>query len=76
MHFKLYWKQLGGHVHVRVFSAADTRLTHGKNGDLCFRPDEWEAFLKCFQDRHTDTITVLPEDNDPGRPVPHHGSGP
>jgi hypothetical protein len=61
-HFRVRWKKLGGHVHVRVFTAGRPALTHGKNGDLVFREDEWEAFLRCFQDRGDDTITILPED--------------
>ena len=61
-HFRLWHKTAGEHVHVRVFSSTHSNLTHGKNGDLCFRKDEWESFLRCFQDRGTDTITVLPED--------------
>jgi hypothetical protein len=64
-HFRLRWEQRGGHVHVRVFSAEHAALTHGKNGDLVFRPAEWESFLRCFQDKGTDTITVLPENGTP-----------
>ena len=61
-HFRLRWIKRGGHVHVRMFSAGRENLTHGKNGDLVFLPHEWEAFLRCFQDRGAVTITVTPED--------------
>lgn len=54
--------KLGGHVHVRVFSAERAALTHGKNGDLVFREAEWESFLRCFQDSGADTVTVKAED--------------
>ena len=60
-HFRLRYIQHGNHVHVRVFVAKHANLTHAKAGDLAFNPDEWEAFLRCFQDRGTDTITVIPE---------------
>ena len=45
-HFRLRWRKLGGHIHVRVFSSefgADT--THGKNGDLVFREQEWQDLV-------------------------------
>jgi hypothetical protein len=61
-HFLLRWKKLGGHVRVRVFTSSHEAMTHGKNGDLIFQGQEWEAFLRCFQDRGTDTITIIPED--------------
>lgn len=63
-HFRLRWKQRGAHVHVRVYSAPTENQTHGKNGDLVFREDEWESFLRCFNDRGEDRITVLPEDGE------------
>jgi len=61
-HFILRWKQLGGHVHVRMFTSKFLTLTHGGNGSLVFLQAEWESFLRCFQDRGTDTITVIPEE--------------
>jgi hypothetical protein len=33
---RIYWRLLGGHVHVRVFC-------NGKAGDLVFSEDEWKA---------------------------------
>ena len=39
---RMYFRQLGGHVHVRVFSGKHVTLTHAKNGDLTFSKDEWE----------------------------------
>lgn len=40
-HLKVYWKQLGGHIHCRVFSGKSQHVTHGKNGDLIFDLTEW-----------------------------------
>ena len=62
MHFKVLYKKLGGHVHVRLFSAPAANQTHGKNGDLVFREEEWEPFLRCFQGYRSDQVMVLPED--------------
>src|SRR5262245_35234662 len=52
MSFKLYYRcddeqdpPTLGHVHVRVFiSEFGPATTHGKNGDLVFRWNEWNAF--------------------------------
>ena len=65
MVFKLRYRKLGGHVHVRFFSAPTRNETFGKNGDLTFRENEWEPFLRCFQDYKEDKILVLPEDGVP-----------
>lgn len=43
-HFRLRWRKLGGHVHVSVWSSTARDLTHGRNGTLVFREDEWEDF--------------------------------
>jgi len=60
-HFILRWELRGAHVHVRVFSASHSNLTHAMNGKLVFSQSEWESLLRCFQDRGEDTILVLPE---------------
>ena len=62
MHFRVRYQRLGAHVHVRLFSASRAELTHGKNGDLCFREEEWDAFLQCFSDTRGHDITVVPEE--------------
>lgn len=33
--FRIRWKQLGGHIHMRVFSAPQPNYTFAKLGDLC-----------------------------------------
>lgn len=65
MIFKLRYKKLGGHIHVRFFSAPTENQTFGKNGDLTFREDEWEPFLCCFSDYKGNRILILPEDSLP-----------
>jgi hypothetical protein len=62
MNFRLYYRRLGGHIHVRFFSGQHKRVTHGKNGDLTFRAEEWESFLRCFGDHGPDTTEIFPED--------------
>lgn len=64
-HFRLRYEHRGGRVHVRVFSAQHDMQTHGKNGALVFRQEEWESFLRCLSDRGEDRVTVLPEENAP-----------
>jgi hypothetical protein len=48
MHLRLYYRQLGGHVHCRLFSAPQKGVTHAKNGDLVFDEVEWPAVCEAF----------------------------
>lgn len=43
-HFRLRWQKLGGHVHVHVWSGTERLTTHGRNGELIFREEEWDDF--------------------------------
>jgi len=54
--FRLRFRVLGGHTHVRVFAGKGETL--GKCGDLVFRNEEWEAFVRQLG---STTIRVLPE---------------
>jgi len=49
MVFRLYFKQLGGHVHCRLFTAPAIHLTFAKCGDLVFRENEWLAARSAFE---------------------------
>lgn len=40
MTFRIYYKTLGGHTHMRVF------CNGGKAGDLCLRNEEFVSFKK------------------------------
>ena len=43
--FRLRYKRLGGHIHVRLFSSEfGPETTHGLNGTLVFRESEWPMF--------------------------------
>jgi hypothetical protein len=33
-------------IHVRLFIGSKADVTHAKAGHLCFRADEWEAFVR------------------------------
>jgi hypothetical protein len=57
--------RLGDHVHVRFFSGKREDWGHGKNGDLCFRVEEWESFQRCFNDHFDDHVTIILEDGKP-----------
>lgn len=59
IYFKLRYKILGGYTHVRLFSSANPNGNFGKNGDLIFRNEEWEEFLRQFQ-----KAVVIPEDTE------------
>lgn len=41
MVFKIKYKQLGGHIHMRVFSAKQHNHTYAKLGDLCCAEEEF-----------------------------------
>lgn len=70
MIFRLYHTMKGGHVHCRLFAGIrDGAL--GNCGSLTMRAEEFAMFQ-----RSAGFIQFRDEDKDPGRPVPHHGSGP
>lgn len=41
MYLRLRYKQLGGHIHCRMFTAQIYDGTWAKNGDLVFDEKEW-----------------------------------
>jgi len=57
IYFRLYYKVLGGHTHVRIFSGKNPQGTFGKNGDMIFRNEEWQEFLYRIKD-----MEILPEE--------------
>lgn len=67
--FRLYWKRLGAHVHVRVFAGYNIGglpASGGKCGDLTFREDEWAAFRQRLLGEigpNGSVVDVRPEDN-------------
>jgi hypothetical protein len=64
-HFRIRWKILSQHVHARVFTAAIEGGGFAMNGELVFREVEWRAFQRCFDNSDVDTVTLIPEDNEP-----------
>lgn len=55
-HILFRYKQLGGHVHVDVFTGTEDEAANearGRNGHLVFREDEWLAFQSILGDRVT-----------------------
>jgi hypothetical protein len=65
-HFRLRYEKRGSHVHARMFSAPREDLTHGKNGDLCFTAEEWNAFLFLLSTYGSDTVEFVPEGDPSG----------
>jgi hypothetical protein len=61
--FRLRFKQLGGHIHCRLFQAAVAGHTWQKNGDLVFDEPGWRSFQSVIWKR----IEVLPEDDETER---------
>ena len=50
VNFRVRHQLDGGHVRVRVFASEfGAGTTHGSNGELVFRPAEWEQFRKALQ---------------------------
>jgi hypothetical protein len=68
--FRLCYRQLGGHVHVRVFSGSASRMTHA--GDLVFDEHEWPMFVGCLKAHDDTNIEVVHEDE----PLPDGQSAP
>lgn len=44
MHFRLRYRVLGGHTHVRVFAGPTRKSAHGRCGELILTNEEWAAF--------------------------------
>lgn len=65
MHLRIRYKRLGGHVHMRLFTAPHADHTHAKIGDLCVSLDEWLYFMEMFA-QHKE-ITLVDEID--GQPV-------
>lgn len=49
MVIRLRYKQLGGHVHCRLFTAREVRQTFAKCGDLVFDELEWPVVKARFE---------------------------
>lgn len=60
--FRLRYEVKGGHTHVRFFAGKGS-ASLGKCGDLVFRNEEWEEFLRELDRRPPGgSIEVLPEE--------------
>ena len=42
--FRIWYRQLGGHIHCRIFSAENPSGTFAKLGDLTMDEKDWESF--------------------------------
>lgn len=51
MIIRVRYKQLGGHVHCRVFTAIGPDRTFAKCGELTFSNDEWEGVIRIWSDQ-------------------------
>ncbi len=70
MHLRVYYRQVGGHVHCRVFSGPSKEKTHAKNGDLTFSEAEWHASV---WDALVSIAEVVQEPPRVDTPDHHHG---
>jgi hypothetical protein len=59
MHIRVYFKQEGGHVHCRVYTAKAKNMTHGKAGTLVFDEAEWPV----MHDVLNGIADVIPEES-------------
>ena len=55
--FRIRYRKLGGHVHMRMFSAAQPNFTFAKLGDLVCREDEPEDMRRAMA-----SVEFLPEE--------------
>lgn len=57
-----YYKELGGHTHVRVF------MNGGKCGDLVFRNEEFSRLLEWAKSDPSRMLECIPEGENPEPP--------
>lgn len=50
--FRTHPQKIGGHVHVRVFSAPAPHLTYASIGVLVMDDDDYREFVKAFKAEH------------------------
>ena len=60
MVIRIRYKQLGGHIHCRVFTAKAKNMTFAKVGDLIFSESEWDNVRDMLQS----AIEFLPDQLD------------
>jgi hypothetical protein len=53
---RLRWQQLGGHIHVRVFTATSFTGTFEKVGDMVFTIEQWLKLTTRPSDSNTFNI--------------------
>jgi len=41
---RVYWKELGGHTHLRIFVGKESNIHLGKAGEIVMRNEEFAAF--------------------------------
>lgn len=63
-HFRLRWQLLGGHVHVGVWSGTERDTTHGCNGRLVFREQEWADFVAALGAEDGSSVELVQEATD------------
>jgi hypothetical protein len=60
--FRFRYRQLGGHVHVRIFSGRARHMTHARLGELVFDESEWLLFVGCLKAHGDVSVEVVHED--------------
>lgn len=65
---RIYFKEQGGHTHVRMFGGPIGSWSYGKCGDLTFRNEEWAEFRATLErGQLTGYIEFIDEGADGGR---------
>jgi hypothetical protein len=64
MILRIRYRQLGGHIHCRVFTALADNRNFGKVGNLIFSEDEWPTVRRdlCAAVNGELVVQILPED--------------
>lgn len=58
------WRQLGGHVHVRVFTGTMFDGTFAKCGDLTFSEDEWRILGNGIRSAREDVVVQVKHEDE------------
>lgn len=64
-HFRLRWQKLGGHVHVGVWSGTEPQTTHGCNGRLAFRENEWADLVQLIEVAELAPLVEIVHESEP-----------
>ena len=60
-HFRIRHEERGGHTHIQIFAGPNSKVTHGKCGDLCMTNVEFTEFKQKLQSSEFEFVETLGE---------------